>query len=242
MAMLIALGLGIGGLSIDETGTTASRAGIATGVWFIISSLISVFAGSYFAARVSKFHTNRIGSAQGLVIASLFFGFFIWQSMAAIGWAGRTVGSAIGGTASIVGSGMNAASDNTVVHNVVENAIGDLNLRSPPETVASGVISRLLRGDHDGAKNYLALQAGITPAEADRRISLLRGQVETATAQAREAASNAMKGAGWSLFLTLLLGTLAATTGGALGSRANLRKPLTREQVEAGTEMRTAPV
>lgn len=240
--ILISLGMAVGGISLDVGGTSAASAGVFTGIWFLISSLISLFAGSYFAARISKFHTNRIGSAQGLVIAALFFGFFLWQTVATIGWVGRTAGQAIGGSAQMIGTGLNQASQNPLVGEVVEDALGDLNLRSPPQVVISGVASRLIRGNSEGAKNYLARQAGISPAEADRRIAQLQTQVNQVLTQASEGAIKALQALGWSLFATLLLGTAAAVSGGALGSRANLRKPLTREQVEAISEFRTAPV
>jgi hypothetical protein len=242
LAVLSSLGLAFGGISLMNNDTTAARAGVATGVWFLISALISLFAGSYFAARISKFHTNRIGSAQGVVIASLFFGLFLWQTMSAIGWAGRMAGSAVGGAANMVGQGASQASQSPMVRNIVENAVGDLNLKSSPETVISGVASRLIQGDREGAKNYLARQAGITPAEADRRIAQVNTQIQNAMNQAAESGAKAMQGAGWSLFFTLVLGTAAAIGGGALGSRANLRKPLTREQVEAISGFRPATV
>lgn len=238
MAILMSLGLAIGGVSLSNMGTDASNAGRASGIWFLIASLISVFAGSYYAARISKFHTHRIGSAQGLVITSLFFGLFMWQGISAIGWAGNKMTGAVSGAASTMGQ----ASDNPVVSGVVEDAIGDLNLKSSPQTVVSGVVTRLLRGDHEGAKNYLAMQAGVTPQEADRRIADLRGRVDTAMIQVRATAAKAMQGAGLMIFATLVLGCVAAIGGGALGSRANLRRPLTRDELEAVSHFETATV
>ena len=93
LSILVSLGMAFGGITMTDD-TSAQSAGIFTGIWFLISSIIALFAGSYFAARISKFHLNRIGSAQGLVIASLFFGFMLWQTFSAIGWMGRTASSA----------------------------------------------------------------------------------------------------------------------------------------------------
>ncbi len=241
MAILLSLGMAMGGVGLSD-GTSAQNAGIFTGVWFLVSALISLFAGSYFAARISTFHTNRIGSAQGLVIAALFFGLFLWQSFAAIGWAGRMTGNAIGGAASAVSGVANQAADNPTVNKIVQSQLGDLNLRSEPQTVLNGIATRMLSGDTEGAKNYLAAQAGISPTEADRRITELRTQVEQATVQARETAAGALQATGWTLFATLFLGTAAAIGGGALGSLANLRKPLTREQLDSVSHYETAPV
>jgi hypothetical protein len=237
MVILLSLGMAVGGIGL-EGGTSAQSAGIFTGVWFLVSSLISLFAGSYFAARISKFHTNRIGSAQGLVIASLFFGLFLWQTLGAIGWVGGMAGGAISGTANVAGAGVQQAAQSPAVQNAIDNAIGDLNLRSDPQTVATGVLTRLLQGDATGARDYLARQANIPPAEAERRIGEMRGQTEQAMAQARDATATALKATGWSLFATLLLGAAAAIGGGALGSAANFRKPLTREQRHAVEDFR----
>lgn len=228
LAILLALGMAFGGIGLVD-GAEAQNAGIFTGIWFLVSAVISLFVGSYFATRISKFHTGRIGAAHGAVIAALFFGFFLYQSISAIGWAGNKAGAMIGSA----GSGAAQVAGNPAVDNLVDDAVGDLNLRSDPQVVVSGVASRLMRGDSESAKNYLARQANLTPAEADARIAQLRGQVDAAMVQARETAARTMQGVGWSLFAALLLGSVAAMSGGALGSRSNLRSPLTREQFES---------
>lgn len=233
MLGLLGLGMAFGGIGMDSD-TSFRSAGIFTGVWFLVSALISIFAGSYFAARVSKFQTGRIGSAQGLVIAALFLGFFLYQMMSTLGMVGSAASNLVGGSASLVGRGVQNASQNQTIVNTVSNlsedALGDLNLRSEPRTVAMGVGTRLANGNVESAKNYLALQAGISPAEADARISQLNTQVSQAVSQAREGAATALKSTGWTLFLLVALGALSAIAGGALGSVTNFRKPLSREQ------------
>lgn len=235
MAGLIGLGLAIGGINMDVD-TTAKSAGIFSGIWFTVSSIIALFAGSYFAARVSKFRTSRIGSAQGLVIASLFLGLFLWQTLAMIGAAGSAVGNIVSKTGSVVASGAQTASNSpaisNTVNNITESALGDLNLKSDPTVVAQGVATRLIRGDADSAKNYLAYQSGITPAEADRRIASMRIKVDKAIDDAKIATATALKSTGWSLFSLVVLGALAAVGGGAVGSMANFRKPLIIEDTQ----------
>jgi uncharacterized membrane protein len=229
MTGLIGLGLAIGGINMDAD-TTAKSAGLFSGIWFLASAIISLFAGSYFAARVSKFRTSRIGSAQGLVIASLFLGLFLWQTMSVIGAAGGAVGSMLGKTGEAVASGAQKAGSSpavtSAVSNITENALGDLNLKSDPGTVAQGVGTRLIRGDADGAKNYLAYQSGISPTEADRRIAEMKVKVDKAVDDAKIAAGTALKSTGWTLFSLVVLGALAAVGGGAVGSMANFKKPL----------------
>lgn len=237
LAILLSLGLAFGGIGLVD-GADAQNAGIFTGVWFLVSAIISLFVGGYFAARVSKFHTGRIGMAQGAIIAAMFFGVFLYQSVAAISWAGNRAGDLIGAA----GSGAAQVAGNPAASDVVDDAIGDLNLRHDPQVVARGVANRLMRGDREGAKNYLAREANLTPAEADARIAQLRSQVDATIAQAREAAARTMQSVGWSTFAALLLGSIASMSGGALGSRSNLRRPLTREQMESIHEFGPATI
>jgi len=232
MTGLIGLGLAIGGISLDAD-TSAKSAGLFSGIWFLASAIISLFAGSYFAARVSKFRTSRIGSAQGLVIAALFLGLVLWQTMAAIGAAGNAVGSIIGKTGEVAVAGAEKAGRSpaisNTVSNITESALGDLNLKSDPTTVAQGLGTRLVRGDTEGAKRYLAYQSGMTVAEADQRIATMRADVDKAVNDAKEATAVALKSTGWTLFGLVVLGALAAVGGGAIGSMANFRKPLVIE-------------
>lgn len=233
MTGLIGLGLAFGGIGLED-GVTPKNAGIFTGVWFICSALFSIFIGSYFAARVSKFRTARIGSAQGLVIAALFLGFFLYQTLVAISTAGSFAGAVIGKTANMVGSGVSTMSENPTIargiSNMTEDALGDLNLRSRPQVVASGVMNRLIRGDVQEAKNFLAREANITPQDADARIAALQQRVNRTLTDTREGAATALRSTGISLFLLVLLGALAAVAGGAWGSSANFRKPFIREE------------
>lgn len=237
MIGLLGLGLAFGGINMNED-TSAQSAGIFTGIWFIISALISVLLGSYFAARVSKFRTGRVGSAQGLVIAALFLGFFLYQTIAAIGPAGSGVASLLGKSGSVVAQGAQMAANNPTitnsVSNMTENALGDLNLKSSPQDVAQGLATRLILGDKEGAKNYLSIQAGITSTEADTRIAQMKGQVDQFVSDVKEATGTALKSVGWSLFLLVVLCGISGIAGGALGSVANFRRPLVREYEGAG--------
>lgn len=233
MLGLIGLGLALGGINMGGD-TSAQAVGVFTGVWFIVSALISLFIGSYFAARISKFRTGRIGSAQGLVIASLFLGFFLYQTVSAIGALGGAAGNVLQTTGSAAVQGAQQAAQNpavmNTVNNMTEDALGDLNLKSEPRVVAQGLATRLLRGDVEGAKSYLSRQSGITEAEAETRINQLQTQVTGYVDQVKESVGNALQSLGWSLFLMVVLGALAAVGGGALGSVANFRKPLIREE------------
>ena len=108
------------------------------------------------------------------------------------------------------------------VQQVVEGSIGGLDLRSSPETVAQGLATRLLRGDEASATNYLAYQAGITPAEASDRVVSFRQDVQNTIRNAGIQASRAMRFLGWTIFGATLIGAFLAMWGGMIGARVQI--------------------
>src|SRR4051812_32153916 len=65
------LGLGLGGVTMkSDANISTQAAGIIGGVWFLVSCMIGLFCGSYFAARVSKLHTSRLAGSQGVLITA----------------------------------------------------------------------------------------------------------------------------------------------------------------------------
>lgn len=230
-SILSFLGMAVGGIALSNVVEDGGAQGLSIGaaVWFLLTTLISLFAGSYFAGRVSSFFTARVGAAQGLVIAALFSVLFLYQ-------VGLTLGAVTGGVANAV-SGIGGAAANQAgnvnrvlqtpqVQQLIDQATANLNLRSEPEVVAQGVATRLVRGDEQGAKNYLARQAGITPEEADQRIAGIRQDFAAAVESAGKTAASVIQTIGWTMFGMLFLGTLVACWGGAIGARATMRKPL----------------
>lgn len=213
---LIALMMGLGGIGLSD-GTTARSAGIFTGIGLFIATVISLFAGSYFSARVAKVTSEGMGSGQGLLVGAVFVLFVLFQVMSAVGTLGKAAGDALG----IVGSGAANAAQNPMVQDIVTDAVGDLNLRSEPQAVIGSVTSRLLRGDQESAKNYLASQAGITPAEADQRIAAAQARISQGLDQARESSAAALQATGWSLFIMIVLSAIASALGGFVAAKRN---------------------
>jgi hypothetical protein len=232
---LSGLGLAIGAAGMG-TDTPAQGGGLFTDLWPMITALLSLFVGSYFAARISKFRTGRVGSLQGLVIASLFIGFFMYLTFTSIGPLGSVLGTMLGKS----GNGFNQLAQENVqnssisytLNNLTEDSLGDLNLKSGAQFVAQGLNSRLIGGDLESAKNYLALEAGITATEAEMRISEIKPQVDKYLAEGKEAALATLRTIGRTLFLLVALGALASIGGGSLGSVANFRRPLVGEASE----------
>jgi hypothetical protein len=230
--ILLALGLAIGGASLESAALgTGSASGIGgwTGVWMIISLVLSLFIGSFSASRVSGLIPIRVGRTQGVVITALFFLVILSQAASIVGLIGRGVGGAVGA----LGSAGADISQNPDVQDVLDDALGNLSLKSPPDIVAKGVAARLVRGDSAGARDYLARQSGLTADQADARISIVRAKVESVLRDTGAAAARVAKGTGWILFFGMILGIISASIGGTLGSVVNLRAPLSRADQRA---------
>src|SRR5471030_2032055 len=74
--ILTALGAGIGGMTASNLiSNEEGGSGLATGagLWLGLSAVVSLFLGSFFSQRVSKYVTHKVGAAHGIVIASIFF-------------------------------------------------------------------------------------------------------------------------------------------------------------------------
>ena len=236
--VLMSLGAGIGANNLVGVINNADKeAGnglaVGAGIWVLISAFISRGVGSYFAARLSHFVTARVGWAQGIVIAALFFGALIMETTTTIG----AIGGGIGSLAGAIGNKTGDLLKNPEVQSTVERGLGGLNLRNDPDIVAQGVAVRLMRGDEESARNYFAYQANMTRPEADARFEQLKNDFNAKAKDAGVAAAKGVSAAGWGLFITLVLGTFFAGLGGSLGSRANLRKPLTDEDYAGQTAL-----
>ncbi len=237
--ILTSLGLAIGGSSLKnvvQTQSGGSGLSMGSGIWLVVTALISLFVGSYLAGRVSGLVTSRVGGVQGIVVAALFFAFMISQVGAVVGAVGSGLGNVIGSA----GTAVSSAANNPQVQAVIQDRLGDLKLKSPPDQVAQGIASRLLRGDTVGARNYLASQAGISRAEADRRINQFKTDFQNTMRDIGASTAKAVSVAGWTLFGVFALGTLFSVLGGAAGARRNLSRPVSAADRRRVTGSRAA--
>jgi len=230
--ILMALGLAIGGHTLSGAigGDVGFQAlGIGAAVWLVLATLVSLFLGGYGSGRVSGIISTRVGRTQGAVLASIFFLVLTMQAGGALGTIGAGVGNVIGAA----GRAAPDVAQDERVQQTIQQAMGDLDLRSPPDQVAQGLAIRLLQGDTQGARNYLAAEAGISQQEAQVRIDQFRTDAEAALADAGETAAQVMQAAGWTLFFTFLLGGAAAVGGGHVGTRRNLVQPIDQMDEDA---------
>jgi hypothetical protein len=210
-SILFFLGVGVGGVALVRTlraGGGGAAISSGTMIWLTLSTIISLVVGGAFAARVSIFVTPRIGAAQGFVIAGLFHSVMWAQMVLAAGAVSLGVTSAAGFAASQL-------DQSSVISDAVESALGGAGLKSDTGTVARELTARILRGDTEAARNYLASQTDV--ADLDQRLV----DIQNKAMQAATGTAKAVAGVGWTLFLTVLLSSAGALWGGGMGSRNN---------------------
>jgi hypothetical protein len=215
-----ALFLALGGSGLSD-GTSGTNAGIFTGISFLLAIIVSTLVGSYFAVRLHRHNNKKNAYTQSLLVSSLIILVVLFELAMGVSMLGKAAGTAVGATLTAVGASTIAAGQNPMVQDLVEDSLGELSLKSSPEVVLRGVTSRLINGNEEGAKNYLAAQAGLTPTQADQRIASAKNRIDSATTAVREATATAMKATGWSVFLMIVLGVLSSLLGGFLALKSN---------------------
>ena len=227
---LMSLGLAIGANTMRDVisgEAELSDVGAGTGVWMIFSTLVALFLGSYASGRVSGIIATRVGYTQGAVITALFFLMMLSQ----IGIGVGMIGKGIGNLSASAASGAAELAKSSRLNAVVEDVVADMDLKAPATTVVEGVVIRLVRGDTESAQNYLAAQAGISRADAEQRIETFNQKFKQTMTDVGERTAQFGSMVGWTAFLTILVGTLAAVFGGAAGALMNMRKPLSKADV-----------
>ena len=238
---LTSLGAGVAGLTAESLinkneGGGSAMATIA-GLWLGLSVVISLFCGAYFALRISRFVTTRIGAAHGFVIASLFF--FIL-----VAGAGKILGGVakgLGNLTQTAAEGASSLGSSPFVQDSVNKAFGSTNLKSDPQTVAQGLTVRLLQGDTESAKSYYAYQTGLSQTEVDTKVTQLQNDFNAAVKKAEEKTAAAVGDAGLTLFVLFLVGLGAALFGGRVGAQANVQRPFAKmEETHRSERFETA--
>lgn len=228
--ILVAFGAGAIGVAAQNAIQNERSGGYLaspSGWWLGLSAVISLFLGSYFAARISKAVTNKVGAAHAFVVASLFF---ILTAVT----AGTTIGSMTQGFSQLVkgwGQGAVEIVTSATVQDTINSSLAEGTFKSEAKTVAEGLTIRLLAGNIESAKAYYSYQTGLSLQEVNAKVLQLRNEFETAAKLAAEKASLGFSKIGWMLFSTFVFGLLSALFGGRIGAQANISRPLVREQV-----------
>ena len=229
--ILTALGAGIFGSAAqsaveNESGGLALMSG--AGFWLGLSAAIALFVGSYFSLRVSGFVTAKVGVANGFVVASIFFILLMVEAGGAVGALSKGLGKVVEG----VGKGTSNISANPQVQDAINTALGSTPLKSSPQDVAQGLAVRLMQGDNDSAKSYLAYQTGLSEAEVDAKIAKLKTDFENAAKTIGTKAAATLADVGFMLLMTFAVGLVASIVGGVVGAESNIERPLAQVEVK----------
>lgn len=177
--LLSLLGIGIGASTVNpvEEQNPVSGLGTGAGIWFGVSSLISLFAGGWVAGRMAGIPRRVDSLLHGVLtwsVATLLLFYFLTS----------TVGSIIGGTFRVLGSGLSAvASGVSAAAPEIADAAGDALERRGIDLDVSAIrreIETLLR-----QTKTPELQPGAIRSEVEQGIE------QTQTAAARAAADPA---------------------------------------------------
>ena len=250
---LLSLGTGLGFATASpwqDEGASAKVIGIAAILWLIIVQVVSSGLGGYVAGRLrtkwTTVHTDEVA------FRDTAHGFIVWAVGVAIASfvLANTAGSVAGAGARAAGSTVSAVGSGAA--SVAREAAGsatdpgayftDMLLRAEkPSPEANDASSRaelgrvmanairtgeISKDDRDYVARVISARTGMSPQEADKRISDVLAQAKQAKDKAeqaaREAADTARKAAAtlaFASFLAMLIGAFCATYGAMLGGR-----------------------
>lgn len=248
--VLALLGTGIGFSLVDPVqGTTPSAGGfgIGAGIYWILSTIVALGAGSYGAARVAGIHDRFDGIIHGLTIWSVTVILTLYLVTSAvggmIGGAFRTVGS----VASAAGQGVGAAAPTLAkaagvstddledqASAYLDTAPADPAAMTPQEAQKeiAKQLPALAGGGSEGQRaedrivTIVAAQQKIGRPEAQQKVDTAKARFvaakNKAIVTAKSTANNAAGGAAGTSFLVvlaLIIGAGASAFGGIAATR-----------------------
>lgn len=199
--LLSILGIAIGASTINPMTeqNPANGVGTGAGIWFVISSLIALFAGGWVAGRLAGVPRATDSLLHGLLswgLATLFLFYFLTS----------TIGSLIGGTFSILGSGLSAAGNaaaasapaiaGAVQNQVQQSGIDVSDIRREAETLLRqtgkpelqpGALANQAQTAADRAQNA-ASDAASDPANADSALAAIFDRIQNSGSKTINAA------------------------------------------------------
>ena len=241
--LLNLLGIGVGAATINPQQGQQPGQGLAVGaaIWFVLSSIISLFVGGWIAARLAGIPNKRDGALHGFVtwaVASLVL-FYLLST--AVGSLLGGAASVLGQTASLAARGAQAvtpaatsviAQATGVTPEQVQADAGDLARDSNFQAFVTGVIKngQVTPQDRQALANLLVDRRNMSMQDANATIDRWQAQItqtvqqtkQTAAQAASTAASGVSKGA-FGSFFALLLGLVAAVAGSWIGSQETVR-------------------
>jgi len=247
--ILVSLGTGFGFASTSpwtDSGASAKTLGISAIVWLIVTQVISAGLGGYVAGRLrtkwATVHSDEVvfrDTAHGLIVWAVGAVFSAWLlSSVATSFVGKTAEVA-GTAASGLASGATNVAGDAARSADPANYFTDMLLRSEKQTddassraALQRIMSNALRtgemsaNDRTYAAQQIASRAGLSQADAEKRVDEVVNQAKQAKAKteqaAREAADAARKAAAafaFMSFLAMLIGAFVSSYAARVGGR-----------------------
>ena len=248
--MFTLLGMAIGFGPLRTSGSQAMA--IGSGIWLLVTGLVSVWIGACVAGRLSGGPRRADGMLHGLISWSV-------STVVAFGLLATTIGSIIGGTASLVkgviasngNSGFNdqeaVASMNQDLKSILPQALtptgrtesqekaGSLTALAQQDSELATALAKLeasggaakSEGDRDHLINLLTTKHNLSRQDSENLVTQWDQQFQNAKGQAsqqlHQAGHGLAQGAFWA-FIALFLGLLVSAWGGWAGT-ASLPRP-----------------
>lgn len=239
--LLSLIGVAIGASSMHPG---AAALGIGTGLWAVLSIIVSMALGGYIAARLCGTHSHLDSELHGLTVWALTLllgAVLLAQAVSgAIGIAVESAGTAAGGALSGTGALASRLTQQVSPQALIDRLQASLSTGGNPTQMTKEQVSneiamligrRVYNGtlsdqDRDRLDTLVADQGGISKDEAARRINGIEQQVQAFQTQAQQrlqdatnAATRAATIGARAISAGLILGLATALIGAWFGTR-----------------------
>jgi hypothetical protein len=237
--LLTMLGVGLGIATLDP-GTSdnpaASTFSIVTGVWYVLSGILSAFVGGYVAARMSGKTVPTTGALHGLTtwaFTTLLVLYLLSSAVGSIiGGAFNGVAGAMGGVGQTVAQTAGPILANSNPLDAIEGQVRATG--ADPDALnaaATNAVRALVTGDaaeadaaREQAAQALAAARDIPLDQAQQQVTQMESQyhqtvdrAQQMAAQAAETAASVVSTGALLAFVALVLGAIAGWLGGRSG-------------------------
>lgn len=224
--LLYLLGAAVGVTTMTGIGGFTRGVAIGAGIWMIVAWIISTFLGGWIGGRLAGRTSRSVGSMHGAVVWAISGLMATWALMMPLG--GMVAGGASLGAQAAQNAGPAASQVSPQTQDQLRNELAvqasrtsgvpasDVRRAMDQLTPAdlSTIASSLAMGRRQDAERVLTSRTNLTGPQAARIISGTQAALGNQVQRAGEVTSAAL----WVLFVSSLLGLLAAIWGGAVGA------------------------
>lgn len=239
------LGTAIGLTALDpmqqSAGAMARGFGIGTGIWVVLTWVVSLFLGGLFASRLAGRGDSTVGMLHGMTVwgiatlltvvlglmgAAGLFGAAA-NAVGGIAQAGTQAVQAGGGAGNVLRStGLEATLKANIAQALSTAGVPQAEIRQAINQLGPNELGQislaLLQGNADQARDLLAVNTTLSSQQVNQVMGSVERRLPQFQQQAQQAAQQAANyaaAATWAIFISLVLALGAAIWGGMLGAR-----------------------